>query len=373
MAPLARRNLFHDKIRLIVTLAGIVIAVVLVVVQLGLLIGFSSATSTLIDHSGAQIWIASDSVRYLDTGTPFSQRKIYPVLATPGVENASKCIYQSMYWKLHDGSIQGVDLVGFDLDTGMAGPWDLIAGKVSDLRLPDAVIVDETYLDILGVHEVGETFEMSDRRARVVGITRGIRTFTGMPLVFTSFKNALSYTQMGEEQTTFILARLIPGADEAAIRQSLNTRLTNVHAYSQNQFARMTRLYWMLTTGAGLALVMAALLGLFVGMVVVSQTIYATTLEHLREFGTLKALGASNRYVYRVILEQAILSALMGYSLGMVVSVIVAHESARGGIDVVMPWQLNCGMFVLTSLMCVGAAIVSINKVMKVDPVMVFK
>ena len=112
---------------------------------------------------------------------------------------------------------------------------------------------------------------------------------------------------------------------------------------------------------------------LFVGMVVVSQTIYATTLEHLREFGTLKALGASNRYVYRVILEQAVLSALMGYTLGMLVSAVVAHESARGGIDVVMPWQLNVGMFFLTALMCIGAAVVSMKKVMNVDPVMVFK
>src|SRR5579872_3229177 len=132
MAPLARRNLFHDKVRLAVTLAGIVIAVVLVVVQLGLLIGFTSATSTLIDHAGAQIWIASESVRYLNAGTPFSLRKLYPVLATPGVEKASKCIYESAMWKLHDGSVQGADLVGFDLDTGMAGPWNLIAGSVND-------------------------------------------------------------------------------------------------------------------------------------------------------------------------------------------------------------------------------------------------
>ena len=191
MAPLARRNLFHDKIRLTVTLAGIVIAVVLVVVQLGLLIGFSSATSTLIDHSGAQIWIASNSVRYLNAGTPFSQRKLYPVLATPGVQAAGKCIYQTLLWKLHDGSVQEVDMVGFDLDSGLGGPWNLTAGNVSDLRLPDSVIVDETYLDILGVHNLGDTFEISGRRARVVGFTREIRTFTGMPLVFTSFKNAL--------------------------------------------------------------------------------------------------------------------------------------------------------------------------------------
>jgi putative ABC transport system permease protein len=129
----------------------------------------------------------------------------------------------------------------------------------------------------------------------------------------------------------------------------------------------------MFTTGAGVAVLLAAVLGLVVGFVVVAQTIYATTMDHLKEFGTLKAMGAPNRYVYKVILTQAAISAVLGYALGMVVSAFVVHASQKGGAAILLPWQMAIGMFFLTLLMCTGAALVSISKVTRLDPAMVFK
>jgi putative ABC transport system permease protein len=116
-----------------------------------------------------------------------------------------------------------------------------------------------------------------------------------------------------------------------------------------------------------------AALGLIVGFVVVAQTIYATTMDHLREYGTLKAMGAPNRYVYRVIMEQASISAVIGYALGMFVSVFVVRASQHGGAAIVLPWPMAIGIFFLTVTMCIGAALVSINKVTRLDPAMVFK
>jgi len=107
--------------------------------------------------------------------------------------------------------------------------------------------------------------------------------------------------------------------------------------------------------------------------VVVAQTIYATTMDHLREFGTLKAMGAGNSYVYKVIIQQAAMSAVMGYVLGMAVSAFVVRASQHGGAAILMPWQMAVGMFFLTLTMCIGAALVSINKVTRLDPAIVFK
>ena len=135
----------------------------------------------------------------------------------------------------------------------------------------------------------------------------------------------------------------------------------------------MTRYYWMFTTGAGVAVLLAAILGLIVGFVVVAQTIYATTMDHLREYGTLKAMGAPNSYVYRVIMEQASISAVIGYALGMFVSFFVVRASQHGGAAILLPWPMAVGIFFLTLLMCIGAAFVSINKVTRLDPAMVFK
>jgi len=373
MPPLARRNLFHDKVRLTVTLTGIVFSVVLIVVQLGLFIGFTTATSNLIDHSGADLWITSKNVPYVEQGVAFSERKLNQVRAVPGVADAQKIIAHWTQWKRHDGGEDSVQIVGINVDDPIERPWNLVEGRVEGLKSPDAVIMDELYKQKLGVTHTGEVFEIGGYRARVVGFTRGIRSFTTSPYVFTSFKNAQNYTRLREDQTYFILVRVAPGADWKQVRSDILQNVTDVEVFTTAQFSRMTTFYWMFTTGAGVAVLIAAVLGLVVGFVVVAQTIYATTVDHIREYGTLKAMGAPNSYVYKVIMEQAGISAVIGYVLGMIVSVFVVHASQKGGAAILMPTWMAVGMFFLTLLMCVGAALVSINKVTRIDPAMVFK
>jgi putative ABC transport system permease protein len=191
--------------------------------------------------------------------------------------------------------------------------------------------------------------------------------------VFTSFKNAQDFTSMREDQTLFILVKLVPGADVESVRHDLLDKVKDVEVFRTAEFSRMTTFYWMFTTGAGVAVLIAAVLGLVVGFVVVAQTIYATTVDHIREFGTLKAMGAPNSYVYKVIMKQAAISAVIGYLLGMIVSICVVQGSQKGGAAILMPAPMVVGMFFLTLTMCVGAALVSINKVTRLDPAMVFK
>jgi putative ABC transport system permease protein len=373
MPPLAQRNLFHDKVRLAVTLTGIVFSVVLIVVQLGLFIGFTTATSNLVDHSGSDLWITSKNVPYVEQGVAFSERKLYQVRAVPGIADAQKIIARFTQWKRHDGRQESVQIVGINVNDSLERPWNLVEGHVEDLKSPDAVILDELYKQKLGVTRVGEVFEIGGHRARVAGFTRGIRSFTTSPYVFTSFKNAQNFAGLREDQTLFILVKLVPGANREQVRRVLIDRVADVDVLTSTQFSHMTTFYWMFTTGAGVAVLMAAVLGLIVGFVVVAQTIYATTMDHIREYGTLKAMGAPNRYVYKVIMEQAAISAVIGYVLGMVVSAFVVHGSQKGGAAILMPAPMAVGMFFLTLFMCVGAALVSINKVTQIDPAMVFK
>src|SRR5579872_543459 len=373
MPPLARRNLFHDKVRLTVTLTGIVFSVVLIVVQLGLFLGFTTATSNLIDHSGADLWITSKNVPYVEQGVAFSERKLNQVRAVPGVADAQKIIAHWTQWKRHDGGQESVQIVGINVDDQFERPWNLVEGRVEDLKSPDAVIMDELYKQKLGVTRVGEVFEIGGHRARVVGFTNGIRSFTTSPYVFTTFKNAQNFTALRDDQTMFILVKVAPGVDWRQVRAGILANVKDVDVFTRSQFSRMTTFYWMLTTGAGVAVLIAAVLGLVVGFVVVGQTIYATTVDHIREFGILKAMGAPNSYVYKVIMKQAAISAVIGYALGMIVSGFVVHASQAGGAAILMPPSMAGGMFFVTLLMCVGAALVSINKVTRIDPAMVFK
>jgi putative ABC transport system permease protein len=388
MPPLARRNLFHDKIRLAVTLTGITFAVLLVVVELGLFLGFSTTTSSLIDRSRADFWIASRNVPYIEQGAPFSERKLYQVRATPGVASAEKYIVRFAGWKHHDGGQETVQVVGFNVgessqrvsggraeESGqlMGGPWNITSGSVADLNAPNAVMVDDLYWKKLGITRVGEVFEINGYRARVVGTTHGIRSFTTSPYVFTTFKNAQNFGLLREDQTVFILVRAATGTDLKELQRDIESHVSDVDVLTTSQFSHMTRSYWMFTTGAGMAVLLAALLGLIVGIVVVTQTIYATTMDHLREYGTLKAIGAPNSYIYRVILQQAAMSAVMGYALGIGVSLFLVRSSAQGGIAILLPWSMAALIFALTLLMCGIAAAVSINKVTTLDPAMVFR
>lgn len=373
MSLLAIRNLFHDKLRLAVTLTGIVFSVVLVAVQAGMFIGFTNTTANIIENSGADFWITKKGVPFIEVAPPFSEQKLHRARAVPGVAEAHKYIVQFTGWKIHTGEQQNCELVGFDPASSMGGPWNVVEGNAEDLRQPFTVMIDRFYAKRLGAEKVGDTVEIARNRARIVGFTEGIRTFTTTPLVFASLKNARHYTGIPDDMAQFVLVKASPGTDLPKLQALLQQELTGVEVWTREGFARATTNYWMFGTGAGIAVILGALLGLLVGVVVVAQTIYAATMDHIRDFGTLKAMGASNWYVYRVIFLQAIVSAVIGYGIAMAFVLFVADKAAAGGANIVLPAWVLAGVFVVTVLMCLTAALVSINRVTKIDPAIVFK
>jgi putative ABC transport system permease protein len=373
MPPLARRNLFHDRVRLAVTITGIAFSVVLMVIQWGLFRGFSTSTSNIIDHSGADLWVAARNTVYIDQAINFNERKYYQVLATPGVAEATKYITRWSVWKEPNGRSESVAVVGCDPDIPLGTPWGMESGNVLQLKQPNAVITDVIYADKLDAHQIGARAEINGYRAHVVGFTHGIRAFTTAPYVFTTFKNAQDFTGMKQDETNFVLVKAAPGVDIQKLKADLKSRLPDNEVYETAEFSAMTRHYWMFTTGAGVAVLMAAALGLIVGIAVVAQTIYATTMDHIREYGTLKAMGAPNRYVLSVIMTQAAIAAFLGYTVGMTVSLFVVRGGESGGANILLSWQTAVGMFFLTLAMCLSAAVVSVNKIFSLDPAIVFK
>src|SRR5579864_3371802 len=370
---LALRNLVHDRVRLIVTLVGVVFAVVLINVEVGLFLGFADATSELVDHAGADLWIMPLDTRDVDQVQAISERKLYEALAVPGVRSAARLNVEFTDFKRPDGGMQSVVVVGFDPAMGLGAPWNVVEGDIRSLRFPGTIMIDDFYRDKLGVTHLGQIVEINGHRARVVGFTHGIRSFTQSPYVFASTTTALDYSRIRSDQTKYVLVSLLPGANIETVRAALKRVITDVDVRTRAEFSRMTQIYWLFSTGAGLALLVAAVMGLAVGVVVVSQTLYATTVDHLPEFGTLRAIGASNRYIYGVIIRQAVLSSLCGYTLGLLITVLIVRFMRDAGPVILLPSWMLAGMLVLTIIMCVGAALISIKKVTRLDPAMVFK
>ena len=370
---LAWRNLIYDRVRLAVTLTGIVFAIVLIVVQFGLFLGFQDTNGNIVAHSGADVWICAPGTPHLNGATPIPESRLYKVLGTAGVATAQKYIVSFVNWKLPDGGTESAQIVGFDLETGLGGPWNITQGTVDALQAEDTVFVDELYSKKLGVPGLGHWTEINGKRARVVGFTRGIRSFTTAPYIYTSFKNAQNYALLREDQTAYILVKATPGTDPQQLKHDLDRNVPAVDVYTIREFRDHTVHYWVLGTGAGITSLIGAVLGFIVGVVVVTQTIYAATVDHLREFGTLKAMGATNGYINKVIVQQAVLSAAMGYCVAIGIAWFVARSSEAGEAVILLPWQVAVATFGVALVMCTGAAIVSIRKATTIDPAMVFK
>ncbi len=375
MASLAIKNLFHEKVRFAVTLTGIVFSVILTAVQLGIFQGFIAASTDIIDKSNADLWIVSQNVSHVEQGVEFPESNLYKVLEVAGVERAEKQIVSlGAQMKKSDGSDEGITLVGSDLDGGMGGAWNVVEGDLADLRKPDAIFVDKLYAEKkLGITNIGQVVEINKRRARVAGFTKGIRIFTSQPAVFTSFKNAQSFLNMREDETLYIVIKAVAGKNLDELKSEISAKLENVEVLTRPELVYRQGLYWVIGTGAGITVLIAAALAIIVGIVIVAQTIYSATVDHIREYGTLKAMGATNFYLYKIIITQSIVSGLIAYVIGIVVSLIISRVSYEGTLAIIVNWQLVLVLFVLTILMCCGSSIVAIRKATSIDPAMVFR
>lgn len=369
---LAFRNLFHDRIRLAVTLVGILFSIVLVAVQLGLYLGARKMIIGMIDNANAELWVTSFGAKSFEEAGTLPGRERHLALSNPGVEAVAPLVVSFAEWRKPAGGTSLSVVVGTDPTDGGLAPWNVVEGSVAAISAPDSIAVDRTYLATLGVNAVGDMAQIESSRVKVAALTEGIRSFTTAPYIFTPINRARSILNLQGDQTTFLLVRLASGAHVETVRKELSSRLTGVEVLTKAEFKNRSLDHWLFGTGAGVALIGGAFLGVLVGTVIVAQTLYSSTKDHLLEFATLRALGSSARYIHGVILVQAALSAAIGYLFGMAIALVVVMLSESTALPIVMTPELAAGLFVLTVFMCALSAFAAIIKVTRIDPAMVF-
>ena len=369
---LARKTLLHDRVKFAVASAGVSISVLLVLVQIGLYFGFMQNASNLIDHSRADVWVTGEASENFDFSAPLDERVYYRVLETPGVAAAERMILAFGQFRQAEGGTQGVQVVGVEKRPVLGGPWNVVAGDAGRTAEVDGIVVDQTEFGKLKVEKLDERREISGARAKVVGLTKGIRSFTTSPFVFTNLDTARTYTRMDKDQINYVLVKAAPGTDLQALKARLDA-IPHVDAYTTPEMSERTRAYWSSRTGVGAGFFTTAIMGIIVGLVVVGQILYNGTLEHVREYGTLKAMGAKNRLIVGVILVQAMISAAVGFVIGGGLS-FASRAAMRGAnLIVALSPQLLAATAVLTAVMCAAAALLSVLKVLRLDPATVFK
>jgi putative ABC transport system permease protein len=369
---LASRNLWHDRLRFVATVVGIVFSIVLVTVQLGLYLGFGRTVTTMIDHASADLWVMPVGTKCFEDPSLLDERKRFQALSVNGVAQAIPVIIGFADWQIPAGGTTPVFIVGSDLRAGGLLPWNLVEGSLEALAIPGAVAVDRSYFNRLGMSGIGSTAEIREQKVEVRAVTKGIRSFTTTPYVFTTADRARSYTGVSPSKITFLLVRVAPGVDVDSVRRRLKDNLADVDVLTPTEFRDRSRSFWLFDTGAGFALFAGALLGMIVGTVIVAQTLYSSTKDHLNEFATLRAMGSSRTYIHKVIICQALINAVIGFCLAAVIGLAVVAATADTALPIVMTPALTLGLFAATVVMCVISAIAAIVQVTRIDPAMVF-
>ncbi len=415
MVSIARKNLFEDIPRFLVAQAGIMFAVSLVTIQTGVFNGVIRSTTTLVENSRADIWLASDKMVQLELTQPLIFDYAVRARKVEGVKRAEALLQGLARWNVPNGKLNVVKVYGFPANGRLFVPGDVVKGNVKSLRKPYTVIIDQTNSKSLKIKKIGDTAQIGSLPVQVVGLTQNTQSVVSSPFLFASLETANAYvnasvttnvncTWVGEElqcrnvyqkdadakkqqsanepppplslntPISYVLIQAEPGQNIQQLKKRLEATFPETTAYTTADLSKKIRIFWQQSTGIGFILGLGAAVGVVVGIVIVGQILYSAVADHLKEFGTLKAMGASNRVIYGVIIEQALWMAILGYIPGMLLCWgLGAWTLATQGIVILITPFTAVGVFGITVLMCVGSALFAIQKVSKVDPAIVFK
>ena len=381
----AIRMLIGDKVRYIGIIMGITFASLLVTQQAAIFIGLMTRTFGFItETSQADIWVMDPKVQFIDDIKPLQDTQLNRVRGIQGVDWAVPLYKGLLKARLDNGNFQTCNVIGIDDATLIGGPPKMVEGQLSDLRRADGVIVDSVAAkDKLARRssdphkppvplKVGDVLELNDHRAIVVGLCQTSRTFQSQPVIYTTYTRATSYAPFERKLLSFVLVKVRAGLDTAEVCERIRAQ-TGLAAYSTQGFKDLTFNYFMKNTGIPINFGIGVALGFIVGTAIAGLLFFNFTQDNLRYFGALKAMGAPDRVLLRMIVTQALCVGVVGYGLG--VGLASAQGLLLGGTELsfLLPWQLLLFSASAVLLICLGSAFVSMIKVIRLESAIVFR
>lgn len=373
MWSVAIKTLIADRGKLFTALVGVVFSIMLVNVQGGLFLGLLKKAGMLVDCGEAEVWVGHRGIHNVDFPREIPRRWVYRVRAVPGVKDAAPYLLGFTEMTLPHGGYENVLIVGVERASRLGDAWNFVEGDQYSILRSDGIVLDVCEAAKLADPRVGELREVGRSRARVVARTEGIMNFLVTPYVFTTYERALKFLQRPADKCSYILVQLEPGADARQVCADIKQRLPEVAAFPKSTYSRVSVNFWLTRTGLGISFGAATLLGLFVGLVMVAQTLYALVLDRLPEYGTLKAIGATERQVFALLVTQAVTMAAVGSVLGLLAVGLMQHRFSTPKAPIVVPLWLSLGSCALVLVICLVSALLPYLRVRKVDPVMVLQ
>lgn len=368
----ALATLWHERQRFLPGILATAFSALLIVVQCGLLLGLFAITSIPIDHSAADVWVGSPQVLSVDLGRPMPERYRQRVAAQPEVERTEVFLQGFMHWTKPNGGSELCIVIGVRLgDDALGAPRELTPALRAKLAEPGAVIVDEGELSRLGVRGVGAVAEITNQRVHVVGMVHGWRSLSG-PYVFCSVPTARRLLRMSPEQTTYVLARCRYSADGPAVVERLRSYGT-MSAFTSADFSVRSRLHWLTKTKAGVALGLAAALGLLVGAVVTSQTLYAATVGSLREYAVLRALGVPRWRMGMAVMAQSFWVGMFGLMVAAPAALALREAARATSVPVLLPSWLLSAAAAITLATALASGMAALRSLRLIEPALLLR
>ncbi|MBI1853252.1 MAG: FtsX-like permease family protein [Planctomycetes bacterium] len=385
MRSVALKMLMGDRAKYFGIILGVTFASLLITQQSAIFAGLMTRTYGAITDTGlADVWVMDPKVQFIDDIKPLQDTAVLRVRGIEGVAWAMPLYKGLLKARLANGTFQTCNVLGLDDATLIGGPPEMTEGTLEDLRRADGVIVDAAGAagklakppstpdgKPVPLH-VGDALELNDHRAIVVGLCRVSRTFQSQPVVYTTYSRATLFAPRERKLLSFVLVKAKPGQSIAELCDRIRIS-TGLAAYTKAQFTQLTIQYFMKYTGIPINFGIAVMLGFLVGTAIAGQTFYNFTLENLRLFGTLKAMGATNGVLLRMILLQAIVVGSIGYGLGIGGASLFGYVFRNTEVAFRLPWQLLVFTAASVTLICLVSAAISIRRVMRLEPAIVFK
>ena len=361
-------TLWHERQRYLPGVLAVAFSALLIALQCGLLMGLFSITSMPIDRTEADLWVGAPGVLSVDLGRPFREGFLARVAAQPEVARCEIYLQGFAYWTKRDGGTELCMVIGSRLADDALGHIDKLTPELRDkLTEPGAIVVDESDMDRLGVRGVGDVGEVTGHRVKVVGLTRGLKSLAG-PYVFCSINTARPMLRYPPDQATYVLAKCHNPADAPRVVERLRAEYDNLSAFTARDFSVRSQVHWLTKTKAGIALGYAAALGLLVGAVVTSQTLYAATAASLREFAVLRALGIPRWRMAALVLSQSFWVGIVGVALALPAVYLLAWGADELGVRVLLkPWLLGAATAV-TLTMAMLSGLLALRSLRLVEP-----
>ncbi|OQW63451.1 MAG: ABC transporter permease [Nitrospira sp. ST-bin4] len=376
MNYVALKMLFGDRAKYLMLLCGLTFAVMLIVQQGSIFWGLMMWSQANISNLNVPIWVTDPGIAQVDEVKPIASTGVDRVRSVDGVEWAVPLYKGLLRARLAGGDYHQITLTGLESATLIGRPSQILEGRFEDILQPDAVVLDQWAVERMGgptVVKVGTIFELNDKLARVVAIAKTQKSFTNIPVVYTTYERAMRYVPRERRILSYVLAKAKDGVPVEDVVQRIRAQ-TGLGAFTEEEFGWKTIMWVLKNTGIGINFGTTILLGFIVGMAIAGQTFYLFTVENLRQFGALKAMGASTFTLARMILLQAFTVGLTGYGVGIGLATVFGFLTASGGnLPFAETWQLLLMVLVALLAICTFSALISIIKLARLEPAIVFR